>query len=149
MFYMHAPGIAGGSDKKGWRQVDEIEKLDPEAGWRARVIACMADKRHAEARALIDAKLATTPDCYFAFTQIGRISYETKADSDGGIAALKRALQLTPDPASPRHARVQYWLGVLYERKKDKASARAAYEAAGTLSPGMKEVRAALAKLKS
>jgi len=150
LFYIHVPGIAGGSDKKGWKQVEEIEKLDPALGWRARVIACMADKRHAEARALLDAKLASDPDCYFTLSQIGRLAYETKTDTDGGIAALQRALQLqlTPDQTSPRHARVQYWLGALHERNKDKSSARAAYEAALALSPGMKEAKTALAKLK-
>jgi len=148
MFYLHAPGIAGGSKKKGWEQVGEIEKLDAEYGWRIHIIGCMAEKRYAETRAMLDKKLAASPDSYFALSQTGRLSYETGDNLDEGISALKRALQMTPDQNSPGLARVQYWLGGLYERKKDKPSARAAYETASALSPSMKEVRVALAKLK-
>jgi len=149
MFYLHAPGIAGGSKKKGWEQAGEIEKLDTEYGWRIRVIGSMAEKRYDEARAMLAGKLAAAPDSYFALTQVGRLSYETGGNLDEGIAALKRALQMTPDQNSPGLARAQYWLGGLYERKKDKTSARAAYEIASTLSPSLKEARVALAKLKS
>jgi tetratricopeptide (TPR) repeat protein len=148
MFYVHAPGIAGGSKKKGWEQIAEIEKLDPEAAWRMRVLASIAGKQHVEARALLDAKLAAEPGCYFALTQVGRISYETNRNPDEGITVLKQALQKPQDRASPGHARVQYWLGALHERLKDKPSARAAYQAAATLSPGVKEFGAALARLK-
>jgi len=148
MFYVHAPGIAGGSNKKGQEQIAEIEKLDPEAAWRMRVLACMADKHHDDARVLLDAKLATEPGCYFALTQIGRISYETKRNPGEGITALKRAVQIPQDRVSPGHARVNYWLGALHERIKDKLSARAFYEAAAALSPDVKEFKTALAKLK-
>ena len=148
LFYLHAPGIAGGSKKKGWEQVGEIEKLDPDFGWRMRILGCMAEKHYADARALIDKKLASAPACYFALTQIGRLAYETEGDADEGITVLKRALQMPPDQLSAGLPRVNFWLGAFHERKKDKAAARAAYEAAIALLPDMKDARTALAKLR-
>ena len=92
--------------------------------------------------------LKTNPDDYTALYQIGRLAALTGQFVDRGIASLRRCLELTPPPGPQSHAAVHWRLGQLFEKKNDRAGARAAYEAALKLDPNFAQAVEALKKLK-
>lgn len=147
MYYMQAPGIVGGSRKKAYEQLDEIEKLDPATAWNVRIIAYFADKKYQDIRAMLDGRAEQTPNDYFVLYQYGRLSAATGENVEAGIAKLLRCLKIKPAPGMPAHAHVQLELGKNYERKGDKSAARAAYEAALSQAPDMQDASRALEKL--
>lgn len=148
MYYMQAPGIVGGSRKKAYEQLEEIEKLDPQIGWNMRVIAYFSEKKYQDIRMMLDERAAKMPNDYFILYQYGCLSAATGENVDDGIAKLLRCLEIKPASGMPGHAYVQLELGKNYERKGDKPAARAAYEAALSRAPHMKDASRALEKLK-
>ena len=67
---------------------------------------------------------------------------------DRGEQALRRCLELTPGKGEPGHAAAQWRLGVIAEKRGDRAAARSAYEEALKLDPAFAQARESLVKLK-
>ena len=146
-FYAQAPFIVGGSASKAAAQAEEIAKRDPNRGLLAQVTVKTAAKKYAEAIKNCEDFLKQTPDHYLALYQIGRIASISGENVDRGIVTLRRCLELTPPANAGTHANAQFRLGTLYEKKGDKPTARAAYEAALKMDPAYKNAADALAKL--
>ncbi len=148
-FYAQAPFFVGGSMSKALVQAEEIRKRDALRGLNAVITVKVADKKYAEATALCEAHLKTSPDYYPALYQIGRLASTSGENLDRGLVVLRRCLELTPPPNQPGHAGAHYRIGLILEKKGDKPAARAAYETALTLEPNLKAATDALAKLTS
>jgi len=147
-FYLQAPWPMGSSSKAA-AQAAEIAKRDPLRGLLAQISLKTSAKKYAEASALCEDFLKQTPDSFHALYQIGRLASLSGENLDRGIVTLRRCLTLTPPPNYVTHANAQFRLGTLLEKKGDKIAARAAYEAALKLEPGLKSATDALAKLGS
>jgi predicted Zn-dependent protease len=127
-FYRQAPSIAGGDLAKARAHAAALTKLDPVRGavWSASLL--IEEERYAEALAVCDAALAARPDDYVALFTLGRTVSESGLRLDDGEAALRRCLERTPKTSEPDHAAVYYRLGMIAEKRGDRAAARAAYE---------------------
>jgi tetratricopeptide (TPR) repeat protein len=148
-FYRQAPGIAGGGFDKAAAQAEAIKRLDPVRGRIAFATLYAGEKQYDRAFAEFDEVLRAHPDDFAALYQIGRLATVTGQQIDRGIAALRRCLTL-PAPAAPPtpgHASAHWRLGLLLEKKSDRAGARAAYEAALRLDPQFNPAATALQKL--
>ncbi len=148
-YYRQAPGIAGGGFDKAAAQAAAIKRLDPFRGRLAFATLYAGEKHYDRAFAEFDEVLRANPDDFAALYQIGRLAAVTGQQIDRGIAALRRCLEL-PAPAappSPGHASAHWRLGVLLEKKADRAGARLAYEEALRLDPQFNPAATALQKL--
>lgn len=148
-YYRQAPGIAGGGVDKAAAQAGAIKRLDPLRGRIAFATLYAGEKQYDRAFAEFDELLRVTPDDFTALYQIGRLAAVTGQQIDRGIAALRRCLEL-PAPATPQtpgHASAHWRLGLLLEKKSDRAGARTAYEAALRVDPQFNPAATALQKL--
>jgi tetratricopeptide (TPR) repeat protein len=101
-----------------------------------------------EAFAQFDALLARDHDNFAALYQLGRVAALSGERLVDGEAALRRYLeQPNHPPGQPTNAHAQLRLGNIAERRGDRSGARAAYEAALRLDPGLKPAAEALQKL--
>ena len=149
-YYSQAPGFAGGSREKALEQAAAIKQLNPARGRLTFATLYVSEKKYADALAEFDEVLKKNPDDYVALYQVGRLAALTGEFLDRGLAALRRCLEL-PVPANPNtpgHAAVHWRIGSVLEKKKDRAGARAAYEAALKLEPKFTSAEEALRKLK-
>lgn len=146
-YYATVPRLFGGNAAKARAQVDEISKLDPVSGHLVEGIIHLAAERHASASAEFEKVLQSDPANYLAAYQVGRLSALTGENIDRGITMLRHALTLSPERNQPGHDAANWRLGMLLEKKGDKAGAKAAYESALSITPGYKNAARALAKL--
>lgn len=147
-YYQQAPGIAGGGMDKAYAQAAEIKKLDAVRGRVAYATLYAAEKKYTEAFAEFDAVLKESPDNYLSLYQLGRLAALSGQRVDAGMDALKKCLTLTPTTGSPGHDAANWRLGNLWEKKGDKAAARAAYQAALAINPNFQQAVDSLKKLK-
>ena len=148
-YYRQAPGIAGGGYGKAEAQAAAIKRIDSLRGRIAFATLYAGEKKYDRAFAEFEEALRLNPDDYAALYQFGRLSAQTGREMDRGLAALRRCLEL-PVPlaaSAPGHAAVHYRLGLLLERKADRAGARVAYEAALAVDPKYDPAAEALRKL--
>ncbi len=104
--------------------------------------------RHAEAFTAFDGILGREPDNLLALYQLGRVAAISGQRLPEGEAALRRYLAQPTHPAGqPTNAHAQYRLGELLARRGDTAGARAAYQDALRLDPGLKPAAEALGHL--
>lgn len=101
-----------------------------------------------EAFAVYDAILTEEPDHWDALYQVGKTGALSGRHLDRAVAALRRYVAHTPGPDSPRVASAHFRLGMVLEKKGDRAGAKSAYQAALRLDPKQEEAKKALAKLK-
>jgi tetratricopeptide (TPR) repeat protein len=106
-----------------------------------------SEQRWDAAFAVYDAALAQNADDWEALYQVGRAAALSGQRLDRGAAAFGRYLGHTPGPEEPALANAHYRLGTILERQGNRASARAEYQAALKLDPGLKDAKAALDKL--
>lgn len=147
-YYKQAPGVAGGSHAKAHEQAEAIAKFNPGAGRWAKATIFAAEKKYDEAFAPYQAALAAESADYAALSQFGQLVRTTGQRLDDGVAALNRCLAMPAPPNEASHARLNFLLGQLHEKRGDPASARTAYESALALEPSFKPAKVALAKLK-
>jgi tetratricopeptide (TPR) repeat protein len=104
--------------------------------------------RWAEAFETYEAILKIEPDHWDSLYQIGKIGAETGQRLDRAEECLKRYLGHTPAgyPHAPL-SNAHYRLGMVYEKKGNKALARTHYRKAVELDPKLEEARKALGKL--
>jgi tetratricopeptide (TPR) repeat protein len=147
-YYRQAPGIAGGSMEKAYAQAAEIQKLDANQGRAAYATLYMGEKKYAEAFGIYEELLKQNPDDYAALYAVGRLASVSGEHLDQGLDALKKCLATTPAPnGQPGPAPVNWRIGTIWEKKGDKAAAKAAYEAALVADPKFSQAIDALKKL--
>ena len=91
--------------------------------------------------------LQATPDYYGALFHYGRVAALSGERIERGMASLQKSLQLPVPAGWAGHDAGQWRLGLLHEKKGDKAAARAAYQAALKETPGYPQAVEALKKL--
>jgi tetratricopeptide (TPR) repeat protein len=95
----------------------------------------------------LEALLKANPDNWDALYQIGRAGALSGKRLDRAEECLKRYFGHTPDPEQAPLANAHFRLGQVYEKKGNKAQARAEYQTALKLDPNLKDAKEALAKL--
>lgn len=146
-FYSQAPAFMGGGIDKAHAQADAMIQLDPFRGKIAKAGLFAREKKFDEAFALYEATLKTQPDDYNALYQTGRLAADTGQRLDQGAAALQKVLAQTPPAGAPGHAPAHWRLGMIWEKKGDKAAAKSAYEASLKVDPKFQPAVEALKKL--
>lgn len=147
-YYAQAPGIAGGSMDKAYAQAEEIKRLDPARGRTAFTQLYVADKKYDEAFRLFDETLQEMPDDYAALYQTGRLAATIGERLERGRETLQKCLSLAPPAGQPGHDAVNWRLGMIFEKKGDKSTARSLYETALKLNPKFQQAVESLKKLK-
>ncbi len=146
-YYQQAPGIAGGGMDKALLQAQEIKKLDAGRGRFAYATLYLADKKYNQAFAEFEEVLKAKPDDYAALFQTGRLAAISGERLDRGLDVLRQCLAMTPPEGQPPHAAAHWRIGVILEKKGDKAGARTAYEASLKLDPKFPQAIESLKKL--
>ena len=147
-FYRQAPGFAGGGMDKAYAEAAEIRRRDSLRGAAVLGNLYLADKKYAEAFALLDELINKYPENKALLYQVGRLAAISGQQLDRGEAALKEYFQHVPANGEPALFNAHWRLGTLYERKGDKAAARAEYEASLALRADYGPSQDALKKLK-
>ena len=147
-YYRHAPAIAGGGMDKARAEAAEIRKRDAVRGAQAFVDLCVAEKKYADAFAVVDELIAQNPGSKPAQYQLGRLAAITGKQLDRGAAALQEYLQHTPTGRDPALCAAHWCLGMIAAKKGDKDAARREYETALQLNPDFPVVRDALKQLR-
>jgi tetratricopeptide (TPR) repeat protein len=96
----------------------------------------------------VDRLNALRPDWMPARYAIGRMAAESGERLDQGEAALRAYLTQPPEAGQPSHAGAHWRLGMIAEKRGDRAAARREYEAALALDPNLATAKAALARVK-
>jgi tetratricopeptide (TPR) repeat protein len=146
-YYRQAPGIVGGGMDKAYAEAAEIRRRDAMRGATILGNLYVAEKKYAEAFALLDELIAQNPANKVMLYQVGRLAAISGLQLERGEAALKEYFQHTPAPNEPPLYNAHWRLGTLYERKGDKAAARAEYQTALQLRPDYTAAQNALKKL--
>lgn len=147
-FYRQAPGFVGGGIGKAYVQAGEIRKRDFHRGSLILGQLYASERRFAEAFNVAQEMLTAAPDSYLAHYSIGRLAAESGERLDEGEQALRHCLTLTPARDEPSHAAAHWRLGNIAEKRRDPATARAAYTTALQLDPSFKAAADSLAKLR-
>jgi len=147
MFYRHAPGVVGGGIGKARAQAEAIHQIDPRRGAMAMIQLQVAERQYEEAFATADGLRRAEPDTFLPHFTYGRIAAISGQRIEAGERALRRSLELSPDPNNPSHAAAHWRLGNLAEKRGDIPAARAAYEASLQVDPQFRRATDALAKL--
>ncbi len=146
-YYQAAPGMVGGGMDKAYAQAEEIKRLDADRGRLAFAQLYAAEKKWGEAFAEFEEVLKRDPTNYLALFQIGRLAALSGERVDRGLETLRQALTLTPSAGAAGHEAAHWRLGMLLEKKGDKAGAKSAYEAALKVNPQFAQAIEALKKL--
>jgi tetratricopeptide (TPR) repeat protein len=95
----------------------------------------------------LEASLKADPDNWDALYQVGRAGALSGKRLDRAEECLKRYFGHAPGPEQAPLANAHFRLGQVYEKKGNKAQARAEYQTALKLDPNLKDAKEALAKL--
>jgi len=147
-FYRQAPAIAGGGFDKARVQALELQKLDAIRGGLALVELDVAEKKYAEAFDRLAALRRDHPDAAAVAYQTGRTAAMSGQQLDLGEAALKEYLRRSPGEEDAPLWAAHWRLGLIYERKGDRAAAREEYAAALKLNPAQPQLNEAMARVK-
>jgi tetratricopeptide (TPR) repeat protein len=145
--YAQAPAMMGGGMDKAYAQAAALKQLDDARGRLAYANLYAGEKKYAEAFTELEEVLKNLPENFAAHYQIGRVAAVSGERTDRGIEALKKCLTLTPPSVGPALDAAHWRLGNLYEKKGDKAAARAAYQASLKVNPAYPQALEALKKL--
>jgi tetratricopeptide (TPR) repeat protein len=104
-------------------------------------------EKYAEAMDAYEEILRRKPDDTGALYQVGRVGAQAGLRLDRAEEALRAYLKQPVRTAQPSHAAANWRLGMVLEKKGQKAQAKAAYEEALRLEPGHKQAQAALKEL--
>lgn len=92
--------------------------------------------------------LKANPSHYTAMYQLGKAGALSGQRLDRAEECLKRYLQRTPASDEPPLSAAHHRLGMVLEKKGNKAQARAEYQMALKLDPSLKDAKEALSRLK-
>lgn len=146
--YSQAPFFAGGDRAEAYASARELAAPDAWRGNFRLMRMHLEDKEPAEAFKACEALLRAEPESYRALYQLGRMVALTGQQRERGVAALRRALTLTPGADDPKKENAYNRLGQILEASGDVAGARAAYDSALALDPKLEDAKARRAKLK-
>jgi tetratricopeptide (TPR) repeat protein len=104
-------------------------------------------KRWNDAFEAFEAAAKASPPGFDALYQIGKTGVLSGQRLDRAEECLKRYLGSSPGPESAPLPNAHFRLGQVYEKKGDKARARAHYQQAVKMDPNLKDAREALKKL--
>jgi tetratricopeptide (TPR) repeat protein len=107
-----------------------------------------AQRRWTEAWTTIDRLNALRPGSPAAGYAVGRMAAESGERLDEGEAALRRYLTQAPETGLPSHAGAHWRLGMIAEKRGDRAGARREYQGALALDPTLKGAKDGLARVK-
>ncbi|HTZ21634.1 MAG TPA: tetratricopeptide repeat protein [Opitutaceae bacterium] len=146
-YYRRAPAIIGGGMDKAYAEAAEIRRRDPSRGAAVLGNLYIAEKKYAEAFALLDELIAKDSADKALLYQVGRLAAISGQQLERGEASLKEYFHYEPTPNEPPLYNAHWRLGTLYERKGDKAAARAEYQTALQLRPDYTTAQNALKQL--
>ena len=146
-YYRRAPAIVGGGMDKAYAEAAEIRRRDPLRGATVLGDLYVAEKKYTEAFALLDELIAQNSANQALLYQVGRLAAISGQQLDRGESALQEYFHHEPTPNEPPLYNAHWRLGTLYERKGDKAAARAEYETALQLRPNYSAAQNALKQL--
>jgi tetratricopeptide (TPR) repeat protein len=147
-FYRQAPAIAGGGFDKARLQAIEIQRIDVVRGTIALVELNVAERKYAEAFAALALLRRSHPEAIDVPYQIGRTAAMSGLELDQGEAAMKEYLRLSPGEEQAPLWAAHWRLGQIFERKGDRAAARAEFAAALQLNPTQPQLLAAMKRVK-
>ena len=105
------------------------------------------EKNYAAAFSEFETALKLDPKYMPAFYHLGRTAAMGDTNRSRGEESLKKYLGYKPAETEPPLANANYWLGMLYEKEGKKAEAKASFEAALKLNPGLKLASDALKRV--
>src|SRR5262249_30392796 len=107
-----------------------------------------SSERWPDAFEAFEAILKADPNNWDALYQVGRTGAVSGQRLDRAEECLKRYLGHAPTPQEAPLANAHFRLGMVYEKKGDKAKARAEYQEAVRLDPHLEDAKKALEKVK-
>jgi tetratricopeptide (TPR) repeat protein len=106
-----------------------------------------SQQRWDEAFAIFEAALQADPENWNALYQVGRTAALSGQRLDRGEESLKKYLTYKPKGDAPPLSGAWFRLGMVYEKKGDKAKAREHYQKSLELDPSNAEVRQGLERV--
>lgn len=119
---------------------------DSSVGYAQFAIFYTNNKQFDKAFAIIDKRLSMKPNDPAGLYSYGRAASVSGMNLDRGEQSLKGYIA-APIPTGPPVANAHYRLGLILDKKGDKAGARAEYQAALRIDPGQQDAKKALAAL--
>jgi tetratricopeptide (TPR) repeat protein len=104
--------------------------------------------RGKEVPALLHKAEGAIPDNLAPYVCAGRAMLQQGTDLDTAEVYLQKYLTQPPEPGWPTHAGVHWSIGLVYEKRGEKAKARSEMEAALQLKPDFEPAKQALKRLK-
>lgn len=120
---------------------------DSAVGYSQLAIYYTNNKQYDKAFATIDTRLGLKPNDPAGLYSYGRAASVSGMNLDRGEQAMK-AYIAAPIPMGPPVANAHYRLGIILEKKGDKAGARTEYQAALRLDPALQDAKKALDALR-
>jgi tetratricopeptide (TPR) repeat protein len=116
---------------------------DSAYGYTASALYYSTNNQAEKAFAILDQRLKARPNDPAALYAYGRAASVSGLNLDRGRDALTRYIS-APIPTGPPVSRAHYHLGLIFEKKGDKAGARSEYQAALRIDPGLADAKKAL-----
>lgn len=131
------------------RQLNFLMSSYPDSayGYTASALYYSTNRQADKAFAILDQRLKSRPNDPAALYAYGRAASVSGMNLDRGQDALNRYIA-APIPTGPPVTRAHYHLGLILEKKGDKAGARAEYQTALRIDPGLEDARKALEALR-
>lgn len=107
----------------------------------------IGQNQHEKAFQRIEIALSTNPENYLAIYQYGRTSAISGQRLDKGEAYLQKYLLHPPESNEPSHAGANMRLGMIQEKKGNKAGAKKLYETALKMDPSLNEAKTGLERV--
>lgn len=138
---LHKPGVKSDAvEEKIWALWDSSDSPTAEVLLRQATLA-IQDGAPAEALSILNRLIGADPDFAEAWNKRATLYFMMKKD-DAALADIAKVLDL-----EPRHFGALAGKGMILERQKKYAAARAAYEEALAMNPNLEDVQAALKEL--
>jgi cytochrome c-type biogenesis protein CcmH/NrfG len=104
-------------------------------------------EQYDRALAEYDTAMRLDPSYMPAYLGYGRAAGRSGKNLDRGAELLRKYLAYQPKPGEPGHATAYFLLGVIHEKKGERAQAKQNFAAALKLAPKSKEIAAALKRV--
>lgn len=121
---------------------------DSTAPYSALALIHQARRHWAQAWRTLDRWIAIAPDSYAARYAIGRTAGESGQRGEEGEKHLRQYISHGAGPGRPSIAAAHWRLGMILEKRGQRAEARREYETAVKLDPSLKGAKDGLARLK-
>ena len=128
----------------------EAIQVNPDriAAYCTLVQALVKQNRISDVSGILARAEAAIPDNLAPYIVAGRVMLNQGADLQTAQAYLRKYLTQPPEPGWPPHAGAHWSLGLLYEKRGEKAQARSEMDAALRLNPDFEPAKRDLKRLK-